>query len=185
MSIITHRPNFGDLYSLDMRSRFNYHNIKPEFHNLKTDNIDKYRKINIVKLKYQNKQFIQLNNSVIINSHQIKQLLDFFVGSVDLNDDSLINLQFKRIICNDNLVGLPSPKDWQKYTKHKAIMCISRENIKGGINQFLNDDNELFATELYPGSMLLFKNINHRTTPIIPYDFGFEGHRDILTIYSH
>ena len=86
------------------------------------------------------------------------------------------------LICNEILVGLPSPNGWQSDNVNKTgILVLKRENIRGAINQFkLND--KILEQNLENGHFTIFNNIEHNTTPITPIDNNREAFRDVIIL---
>lgn len=68
-------------------------------------------------------------------------------------------------------------------TRHMAIVCVERDNVYGGIDEFKNDWGEV-AMELPPGHMVVFDaaKVQHRVTALKCAQWSHVGHHDVIKI---
>jgi hypothetical protein len=159
-----------------MRRNININNFKTDFNHLKINNQYPFLKEKNFEIKYNKHGFIKNDDNILLNIKSTLKLLENIIDLENIDDEQHISIRFKRTICNRNLVGLCSPQSWHfSNSDIKTILCVSRENINGGINEFSKE-----SIEINPGFMIILKKNEHNTTPIIPYDFYGDGYRDTI-----
>lgn len=67
---------------------------------------------------------------------------------------------------------------------HKGVLCISRENIKGGLHQLYDNHSPVLSTELRQGDVLYFKDLDHTMVPIRPIIDKEESYIDLITFFE-
>lgn len=213
MALIAHHKRFGNLKVLDIRTLVNVHQLKPDFNMLTTDRYikDGYRKKHISRFRIKETDYVLMKHEPLFQTSKtnpihgnierhyprihcnhpasLRRILDIFKENANLQDGDTILVQFQRIICNDNLVGLPSVEGYHPDgVNHIGLVCVDRDNIKGGLNEFCNANNidDDMKLELSPGYMVVFedKDVYHRVTPIVPLNCGdvYGGHRDVILL---
>ena len=100
-------------------------------------------------------------------------------------------VQAQRVVVSGNNNNNNNPSKWSRYggVNRVGIVCISRENVIGGTNEFrwsgvdsTDDDNTQLSWTLEEGQMVVFDDlaIEHRMTPLVSLDGRSDGHRDVL-----
>lgn len=129
---------------------------------------------------------IKTNDPMIID-----QIVMMFLDSLSEQDRDIattdILLQFQRITTSREILGKPSVENWhQDGVDDIGIICVNRENIIGGINEFkrTRDSKEILQKELPPGYMVTFKDseVFHRVTDIECANDNYIGWRDVILI---
>ena len=193
---VQYNPDFGKASLYDARSLINTHNFKPDFNKL-TLVKDWHLRQHNMSIKYQDKKYRKVallskypDIKPSLNYVAIEKLLDAFLylGSCEPPQDETILVEFQRITCSREVVGLPENNDWtchDNITKI-GILCVERDNVRGGIHEIKNDRDQVLKTELSPGFFFIFDgNIQGRDTPMTPFfqsEDGFEGHRDLIIL---
>ena len=183
--------NGARLYNL--RSIVNIHNLKTDFNRL-TLVKDWHLRQHDLKLEYKNKRFLRVPNQhgfpefKPIHHASIQKILDTFVFLHDCDEEKSLHVEFQRITCSDEVVGLPETSHWHTHPSGSmGIICIDRENIRGGIHEIKNHDHEHLRLEVEPGFMILYdSHMQQRETPMTPF-YQLEnchGHRDLIRIHS-
>jgi hypothetical protein len=116
------------------------------------------------------------------------RLVRMFTDMAGTPDGKEILMQFQRITCEPGKPGLPSVENWhQDRVSHIAVLCVERENVRGGMSQFKNDAGDFYKTELAPGFMVVFKDADvwHRVTEIFSQDGDNGGVRDVILLADY
>ena len=209
VTLFKHVKQMGDLKVFDTRHHINLSRVYPEFARLQTDPYlaEGYRRKHILWVKpVENRYHIHKNN-VLYQSKSynpvhgglerryppidvrrdpaiVKRILDVFVECAQVPENHDILLQFQRITTEPGNYGKPSVEGWHRDGVNKiGIICVERNNILGGMNEFKVDDvSPIFQQELPPGFMAIFNDADvfHRVTEIEPADHTHQGHRDVI-----
>jgi hypothetical protein len=211
MALLSRFPKLGQLSVYDTRKELNFKTLVSDFDKLVVDPYVKegYRKKHILRAKYtknglekvplrplfQSKDtnpthgnIIRIYPEVVSDSPDtIDNILHLFIKLTNMPLNETILFQEQRVQCDNMLTGLPSVENWHKDSVSKVgIICVSRENIVGGINQFRvnNDQANVLSKVLLPGFMAVFEDdqIQHRVTPIRPLDKSKQGYRDVILL---
>jgi len=67
---------------------------------------------------------------------------------------------------------------------HKGVVCVSRENIIGGMHQLYYNKELFFSTELRQGDVLYFKDLDHSMVPIRPIIDKEEAYIDFISLFE-
>jgi hypothetical protein len=67
---------------------------------------------------------------------------------------------------------------------HKGVLCVSRENIIGGMHQLYYKNEEFFSSELRQGDIMYFKDLDHSMVPIRPRSDKEEAYIDFVTLFE-
>ena len=113
----------------------------------------------------------------------LREALKYFISAINVPEDEEILIQAQRVTCTPTTEGLPSVENWHRDgVTRVGIICVSRDNISGGINEFKCPENDILKKHLEPGQMAIFDDpdILHRVTPIRSADGIRGGHRDVL-----
>lgn len=129
-------------------------------------------------------------------SMAVKQMLDMFVKDTDIISGTDILVQFQRTVSlpHSRLRDKLYPHSLPLALTHKfhrngfdkmCIICIDRENIKGGINQFTTN-TDVVNIELLPGCMLTFDEtkILHKVTEVYHDNTTKSAYRDVVLLAS-
>lgn len=208
--LLTRIPHLGNLAIIDMRKQHRIHMLKNDFDRLTVDPYIKegYRHKHIVRYIYKaSSLYVKQPLAPLLQSSKVNpvhgdiareypeyityvpstivDILDAFVLHADIPRGGQILVQAQRVTCSAHMTGLPSVENWHRDGVEKiGIICISRHNIKGGLNQFKKDDEDVTSYMLEPGVMVVFEDaeIKHRVTPIYSADASSIGYRDVLLL---
>lgn len=107
-----------------------------------------------------------------------------YVERCEIEPQREILVQAHRITSIGQAPGLPVTEGpHQDGMDYVGMLCVSRENIAGGVSQVLADRTSvLFERTLQPGEMLLMDDqaYFHHATPTFCVDQARNGYRDIL-----
>jgi len=201
MAMIFSYPKFGNLKIYDVKNKTK--GVSEDFKNLTVDPYVKegYRRKHISRFHFDGKSYVEKENAALYQSSLINpthgnikrvypsykpsqqdDLLDvlrFFTEVTDMPPDQNILVQAQRITCERDKEGLPSVENWHRDGVTKiGILCVDRNNISGGINEFRQDEDVL-SIMMMPGHFVVFQDadIMHRVTPITSDSYG---HRDVM-----
>ena len=205
--LLSQHPFIGNLRVYDITKTVNIHRLKPDFETLTTDKYvpEGFRKKHIQRLHRLNERYQKIPHQPLYQSSQVNpthgninrvypeyiahdqneilKLVDFFIQKNPIPDNASFLVQAQRIICNNDLVGHPSVEGWHRDgVAFIGIACIDRQNIKGGISEFLdNKTGKIEQLLLQPGQIVIFNDteVKHRVTPITTKEKN-EGHRDVI-----
>ena len=174
---------------------------KPKSHNYKNITTYYYNGLNIIKKRDQPTYHYGHNNKVFHYDHyntlhpkELTKILTLFIQLSRTPSHSDIRVEAKRVLTTPSVTGKPSKGEgWHRGGHNKTgILCVSRHNIKNGVNMFKNPDLDI-ETEitLKPHDMIIFDDTKlvHNTTDIdwYPYkiyekpsDGKYIGVRDVL-----
>lgn len=92
--------------------------------------------------------------------YSVNKLLNFFNELVNPHDDT--SLTFVRVRCDPGMTANVSPVLFNNddtpfnTNTYRAIICISHDNVTGGIHNF-KYKNDLMVRDLLPGDLILYK----------------------------
>ena len=93
--------------------------------------------------------------------HEALKVIETFVDNTDIQPGEEILVQAQRVTCSYFEEGLPSVENWhQDGTKEIGILCVSRQNIRGGTSQFRDFDTKKYVYNdvLKEGQMVIFQD---------------------------
>jgi hypothetical protein len=67
---------------------------------------------------------------------------------------------------------------------HKGVLCISRENIMGGMHQLYYKNNLALSSELRQGDVLYYKDLEHKMVPIRSINDRDGAYIDLMTFFE-
>lgn len=215
MSLIYSTKANGNLKIFDVRAHVNLQHVVPAFQRLKVDPYipEGYRRKHIAWFKggkgthlerldrstlFQSSTINSVHGGlvrdypqIVCNDQVMYRILDLFLSltSTPNATEFEVLVQFQRITAWPDKQGKPSVEGWHKDGVDQiGIICVGRENVVGGINQFRNskDENgEILTKELSPGYMVIFDDdlVYHRVTELECADARYyEGHRDVILL---
>jgi hypothetical protein len=209
MTLVYHNKSFGNLRIYDIDKYINVNKLVPTFDKLKIDPYVKegFRRKHITRynsrtLKPSEEQTILYQSKTVNPTHGdiervypkfitdekkiVEDILQNFKRMAHVPYGEEILFQAQRITCTEKLEGLPSVEDWHRDgVKTIGIICVSRHNIKGGINEFKVPNTKIIIEKLLlPGYFAVFDDteVMHRVTPINPEDKKREGYRDVILV---
>lgn len=204
MSLITRLYN--------VKHDIHFHQLQSEFSSLTVDPYVKngFRRKHIVRYVKHKKEFVHVPNKPLFQSKQynpthgdiqriypeftptnqcvLPDLLNLFADVAQVPNGSTILIQAQRITCSPYDPGFPSVEDWHQDNVTKVgVICVDRQNIEGGINQFRptkHHPEDVCSIMLKPGYMVVFDDdqVQHRVTPITSQDKRGNGYRDVVLL---
>jgi len=147
---------------------------------------------------YQSSQYNNYNGNLlreydnisnyILNNNSFKDIIFTFnniVSKKSNKQNNYIQIHKIRVYANKNLTNLIPEGIHQDGFNMIAICCISRKNIKGGINRIYDiNKNIIYSKQLEEGEMIIINDIKnyHDVTNIELIDKEKIGYRDIIVL---
>lgn len=209
-----HFPKFANMRLYDAKAKgINLQKIQPDFYKLAQDPYvpEGFRRKHIIRVQHTGPKGAQFTlapnaplfqSSVINPTHgnisrvypeydpqypdEFMKLVAMFCEKAEVPAGETMLIQAQRITCSlEKGAGLPSVEGWHRDGVTKiGIMCVDRQGIKGGVNQFrANDKKEIvLSVALNVGTMVIFEDdkVEHRVTPIEVADNATNGFRDVM-----
>jgi hypothetical protein len=94
--------------------------------------------------------------------------------------------QIRVEVNNDSVTPVPEGIHQDGYN-YVGIMCVSRNNIQGGVNKIYTlDEEEIYNKVLDEGEMIIMndRKVKHYVSNITRKDSLMKGYRDILVMTS-
>lgn len=210
MSCILTFPSLGNMKLYDVSARVDMHSLRSDYADLTVDPYvpEGFRYKHIVRYRYEAPStFSKLPNGPLYQSSAINpthgniqreypeyvpsdvnafdKVLRVFQELANVPDGEGILIQAQRITCNPAEEGLPSVEGWHRDGVTKiGILCVDKNNVKGGINLFKRQDDPSNIVEICmdPGQMVVFEDapVQHRVTPINTHGKTCDGYRDVM-----
>ncbi|MCW3122951.1 MAG: hypothetical protein JWQ38_2443 [Flavipsychrobacter sp.] len=137
------------------------------------------------------REYPRISNKIIDSAdfHKLLTLYAAFFGW----DDAIVLVQFQRVDCLADRVGLPAVEGFhQDGNRHVGMLIVNRDNVAAdsGVSQYVMDDNgkktdELIFDEVIPAGQLIFwndKRVWHYGTEIKVADAAVHGGRGVRDI---
>jgi len=140
------------------------------------------------------REYPRISNS-IIDSEDFHKLLIHYAGYFGW-EDSIVLVQFQRVDCLTNRIGLPAVEGFhQDGNRHVGMLVVTRKNITddSGVSQYVMDDDGkktddlIFNSVIQPGELIYWndKRVWHYGTELKVADEkenGGRGIRDIIIL---
>jgi hypothetical protein len=114
----------------------------------------------------------------------LQRCVEIFAECADAPDKARVLLQMQRTVALPRK-DQPWHDDWHRRgggVSKLGVICVTRNNVVGGMNEFRNQDGQFLARELSPGFMAIFRDdaVVHRVAEVVSEDDHHPGERDVL-----
>lgn len=213
MTLVLRNKAMGNIRIYDITSLVNFRKLKPAFERLEPDRNNLYSNSDnthkhILHLNHyitdEGRLFVRQDNQHLLDSKTkrklkyplinpsanpfvVNRILEIYSELVEQKHASHIIVEMQRTYASSLDIN---PVEWKTPAcKHMGILCIDRENITGGIDQFKTTSVTTYSEldhELAPGYLLVLEPhlLFHKESPIESHILNEPGYKDILKITS-
>lgn len=177
MAIVLHKH----IKVYDVNKYLNVKQLKPAFERLPIHTKDSQYSLAFkrtssgqfhrIDLEEKNNRMVEVH----LNPHFMQRSLEIYSEISRLDSEAIVQVQMQRIYPYTEY-----EKDWRRSEMPQGLLCVEKENLYGGLDQFKMQGDIHYSEidyEMAQGYIMVYDHLHHKCTPISC------NYKDIITYH--